>query len=85
MSLQPVSFDWKSEYGGYKNKYGFIAEQVGAIMPDAVNWSKEESGKADGYDQAAILAVVVKSLQDALGHIKELKAEIDALKGKCHD
>lgn len=77
--LRPVEFKWKKkitkefdketgveldvEVGGNKG-IGFIAEEIGSVIPEAVGWSKDEPGKADGFGTTALLAYIVKSIQE---------------------
>jgi hypothetical protein len=76
LSLNPVSFTWKD---GGKLDEGFIAHELQAIIPGAVQGKKDElddegNPRYQGVDQSRIVSVLVAA-------IKELKAEVDALKG----
>ena len=67
-NLRGVYFDWKKEYGG-KHDIGFIAEEVGTIVPEAVDW--EENGiYANGLSYNKITALLVEG-------IKELDAKVE--------
>ena len=69
LQLNPVSFDWKNDNN--KNKqFGFIAQEVQSVMPEAVI-----QGEYLGLEKDAIYTALVNA-------IKELKKEIDELKNK---
>lgn len=69
LQLNPVSFDWKNDNN--KNKqFGFIAQEVQEVMPEAVI-----DGEYLGLEKDAIYTALVNA-------IKELKKEIDELKNK---
>ena len=69
--LHPVSYNRKETPG--KTTMGFIAEEVGKVLPTVVDWDPKEAGYAEGYDHLAILALTVQA-------IKELKAENESLR-----
>ncbi|MBU1678591.1 MAG: tail fiber domain-containing protein, partial [Bacteroidetes bacterium] len=70
MKLQGVSYLLKEAENGAMRKIGFIAEEVGKVFPELVNY--EENGvDARGLEYAQITAVLVEA-------VKELKAELDA-------
>jgi hypothetical protein len=69
LQLNPVSFDWKNDNN--KNKqFGFIAQEVQEVMPEAVI-----DGEYLGLEKDAIYTALINA-------IKELKAEIEQLKNK---
>ena len=69
LQLNPVSFDWKNDNN--KNKqFGFIAQEVQNVMPEAVI-----QGEYLGLEKDAIYTALVNA-------IKELKQEIETLKIK---
>lgn len=69
--IRGVDFEWREENGG-GHGLGFVAEEVGEIFPEVVDW--EENGKdAMAMDYTAIIPVTVEA-------IKELKAENEALR-----
>jgi hypothetical protein len=55
--LHPVAYNRKETPG--KKTMGFIAEEVGKVLPTVVDWDKAEPGYAEGYDHLAILALAV--------------------------
>ena len=78
MSLRGVSFDWK-ENG--KHDIGFIAEEVGEIVPEVVAY--EANGKdAQSVDYARLTALLVEAVKEQQKMIDEMKVEIEVLKAK---
>jgi len=75
--LNPVSFEWKSGVGGTGTKYGFIAQEVQAIIPDIV--STDSSGTI-GIDTVSIIPFLVKSIKEQQETIDQLRAEIQFIK-----
>ena len=75
--LNPVSFEWKSGVGGTGTKYGFIAQEVQAIIPDIV--STDSSGTI-GIDTVSIIPFLVKSIKEQQETIEQLRAEIQFIK-----
>jgi len=74
LQLRPVSYHWKDDKINQGVQFGFIAQEVQEIMPDAI----KEFGtdvKYLGLEKDAIYAALVKA-------IKELKEEIEQLKNK---
>jgi len=76
--LQGVYYDWKQEQGG-KRDIGFVAEDVGKVVPEVVSW--EEDGKsASGMDYARVNALLVEAIKEQQKQIEELKKEVATLK-----
>ena len=78
LSLQPVSFDWKDqpEDMPYRRNYGLIAEDVASLtneMESIVNYNQDNEAVSISYDRLTVFLTLA---------IKELKAEIDQLKGE---
>ena len=85
LKLDGVYYDWDEEHGGLHDM-GFIAEDVGIVVPEIVgfedaanesNWYVDEEGKrklyASGVDYGALTPMLVEA-------IKELKEENEILK-----
>jgi FtsZ-binding cell division protein ZapB len=68
--LHPVAYNYKKTPA--KRTMGFIAEEVGKVLPTVVDWDKTEPGYAEGYDQTAILAVSVQALKEQQTRIEQL-------------
>ena len=77
--LNPVSFEWKSGVGGTGTKYGFIAQEVQAIIPDIV--STDSSGTI-GIDTVSIIPFLVKSIKEQQETIEQFRAEIQIIKNE---
>jgi len=77
MALRGVEYDWKKENGG-GHALGFIAEEVGKVLPDAVSW--EEDGKSiSGMNYDAVIPVLVEAFKELS---KEKDAKIKALENR---
>ncbi|CAA9264440.1 MAG: Phage tail fibers [uncultured Cytophagales bacterium] len=75
MALRGVEYDWKKENGG-THALGFVAEEAGKVLPEAVNW--EADGKtALGMNYDAVIPVLVEAFKELS---REKDAEIKALK-----
>jgi hypothetical protein len=73
MNLQGVNFTWKDNKYSDGKQVGLIAEEVNKVIPEVV--TIDSTGSAEGVQYSKLVAYLVES-------IKELKAEIDTLKGK---
>ena len=77
MALRGVEYDWKQENGG-GHATGFIAEEAGKILPDAVSW--EADGKnAMGMNYDAVIPVLVEAFKELS---KEKDAKIKSLEAR---
>jgi hypothetical protein len=74
LKLRPVSYHWKDDKINQGVQFGFIAQEVQDVMPEAIKEFGEDV-KYLGLEKDAIYATLVKAIQ-------ELKAEIDELKAK---
>ncbi len=75
--LRGVSFDWKPEHGG-RSDVGFIAEEVGEVVPELVTWD-ENGTAAEGlaYDRVSALAVeAIKEQQRRIERLRQANAEL---------
>jgi hypothetical protein len=77
-ALEPVAFDWldQPEDMPYRRNYGLIAEDVAALadeMESIVNYNADNEPVSISYDRLSTFLVSA---------IKELKAEIEILKGE---
>lgn len=73
LALRPVSFNWKTELQtklGAQNEIGLIAQEVQPIIPEVVGTNSDGTLS---LDYAKLVPVLINA-------IKELKAELDALK-----
>jgi Chaperone of endosialidase len=82
-ALQPVRFNFK-ENGVFTNsqtKLGFIAQDVQAVIPEAVNSATKEANALLGIEEMPMIAVLTKAVQELSVQVKELQDEVKALKG----
>ena len=80
-NLRGVYFDWDKEHGG-KHSVGFIAEEVGKVLPEIVLY--EENGvDAKGMDYTKVTPLLVEAAnamrREYLKKIKGQKERIDKL------
>jgi hypothetical protein len=71
LSLNGVTYDRKD--GSKKQEAGLIAEDVAKVLPNLV--TNKQDGTPDGINYTKLTAYLIEA-------IKELKQEIDTLKGK---
>lgn len=82
--LRGVYFTWDSEHGG-RNSIGFIAEEVGEVLPEIV-WYEENGIDAIGMDYSKMTPLILE-ISKALRHeyqskIEEQEERIDRLEQK---
>ena len=75
LNLKPTLYRMESDESEGEKELGFIAQEVKEFIPQAYVESGEEDTKFIGLNYNAIVAALVKSVQ-------ELKAEIDSLKNQ---
>ncbi|MFH1427639.1 MAG: tail fiber domain-containing protein, partial [Patescibacteria group bacterium] len=76
--LNGVYFDWKKEYGG-KPDIGFIAEEVGKVIPELVSWTADgQYAESLNYDH--LTALNLQGIKELETIIKEQQKQIDELK-----
>jgi len=82
LGLRPVSYRWNDEAAESvrgRSDLGLIAEEVAALLPDAV--TKDAQGRALGidYSRITVLAVsAIKQQQQTIEHLKSQNAVSDA-------
>jgi hypothetical protein len=72
LQLNGVNFDWKDKTTGAGKQVGLIAEQVVPIIPEVVDFDSD--GNTTGIQYGKLVAYLIEA-------VKELKEEIDVLKG----
>ena len=83
--LKPCRFNFKIDTDNTVD--GFLAHEVSSIVPEAILGEKDAT-KEDGsiapqsIDQAKIVPLLTKALQEALTRIDTLEAEVKTLKGE---
>jgi hypothetical protein len=80
LKLRGVTFDWDEKHGG-RHSIGFIAEDVGQVIPEVVQYEKN-GVDAMGMDYSKVTAVLVEAVKEQQAQIEALKKEIEILKGK---
>jgi len=81
-SLNPKRFNFIAEPN--KTVDGFLAHEVSSIVPEAITGEKDDvnedgSIKPQGIDQAKLVPVLTKALQEAVDKIEQLEARITTL------
>jgi len=75
--LRGVYFDWDAEHGG-QHDVGMIAEEVGAVLPEIVQY--EENGTdAIGMDYSKLTPLLVEAFKELKRNVEAKDAEIAAL------
>lgn len=83
LDLRPVTWKWRKEEAGRGIQYGFIAQEVEAIMPDLVSeeqWMDGTMRKFLASDK--ITPLLVAALQEQQKQIDDLRQEVKKLKEK---
>src|SRR5207253_2661643 len=62
MALNGVMFDWNVENGG-GHDIGFVAEDVGKVVPELVAWELDGSGYAQGMKYDRVTALTVEAIK----------------------
>ena len=70
--LEGVSYKWKDTE---KQDYGFIAEEVGRILPDIVEWEDDEN--ATSIDYIKIISFLVEAVKYQHHKLNELTEKIE--------
>ena len=83
--LKPSRFNFKTDKATTMD--GFLAHEVSSIVPEAITGEKDavdEDGNIDpqGIDQAKLVPLLTKALQEAISEIDTLKEKVTALESK---
>ena len=73
--LQGVSYNWKDTG---KKDFGFIAEEVGKVLPDIVEWSADPQ-YANTMDYTRIISFLVEAVKEQQKKIDFLAEKLDKL------
>lgn len=80
--LRPVEYQYK-DYETFQadgvTREGFIAHEVGEVIPSGCNGAKDADDEIQTLRLDAILSVTVKALQEAVTKIEALEARVAAL------
>jgi hypothetical protein len=82
-ALQPTYYRWNedSPFESDHEELGFIAQEVAAVIPEA-SPGEDEEGKYRNYHDRAIIAMLVKGIQEQQTMIAELQAKVVALEAQ---
>jgi hypothetical protein len=83
LKLNPVYYKWNKD-SGFNTEFtelGFIAQDVKKVIPEAVPNEETETNRLN-YSDRAIIATLVKAMQEQQEQIEELKKEVERLKSK---
>jgi hypothetical protein len=70
--IDGVTFDWKADQGG-KHDIGFVAEDVGKVLPELVEWEQDgASARSLKYDR--MTAVAIQGIKEQQREIESLRA-----------
>ena len=75
--LRGVSFDLRTNG---KHDIGFIAEEVGEVVPEVV--VRAENGETKSVNYSRLTALLVEAVKEQQAQIRELQSEIRLLKAK---
>ncbi len=70
--LNGVSYDWKDTG---KKDYGFIAEEVGKVLPEIVEWSADPE-YANSMDYIRIISFLVEGVKEQEKKIIDLQNKL---------
>ena len=73
MRLEGVYFDWK---GTGKHDMGMIAEETGKVIPEVVDWDKNDPKYASGLNYDHLVGLLVEAVKGQQKEIEELKKVI---------
>tara|TARA_B100000035_G_scaffold311376_1_gene320827 strand:- start:222 stop:890 length:669 start_codon:yes stop_codon:yes gene_type:complete len=76
--LRPVQYNWRNKKNGKKH-YGFIAQEIEEVYPNMIKIDKKGFYSMD-YLQ--LVPISIKNLQIQEDNIKELRNEVEYLKGQ---
>lgn len=82
-ALQPTYFRWNedSPFASEYEELGFVAQEVAAVIPEA-SPGEDEEGRYRNYYDRAIIAMMVKSIQELSAKNDALEARIAALEAQ---
>ena len=83
LKLNPTYYKWKKD-SGFNTEFeelGFIAQEVKEVISEAVPNDETETNLLN-YSDRAIIATLVKAIQEQQTQIEELKSEVKQLKKK---
>ena len=92
MRFRPITFDWKEEYCGedpalHQTNYGFISQEVEAVVPSMVTMVEEHIGDQTITDFKllnldALFPLLVRALQEQQETIQSQQVLLETLKAE---
>ena len=79
--IRGVEFNWKKEHGG-THDVGFIAEELGTVLPEAIDWEEDNSGYAKGASYSKVVPLLVEAVKDLSLLTQEQQQIIEQLKAE---
>lgn len=81
-ALRPVSFDWKASTGysaanGSSRDFGFIAQEVDAVLPELV--AHDPTGLATGMSYVGVIPFAIAGIQQQQQQIDHLSGLVESL------
>jgi hypothetical protein len=81
LKLRPVSYHWKDDKANQGKQFGFVAQEVQEVMPEAIKEFGEDT-KYLGLEKDAIYATLVKAIQELKTQNDDLQSQINELKAQ---
>lgn len=80
--LNPVSFEFISpdNKAMQGEQLGFIAQEIGEIIPQSV-WTKDNEEQTMMLKPDAVIPVLVKAVQELKQELNEVKAKLEEMNG----
>lgn len=78
LSIPVDSFQWIER--SVEVTYGFVAQKLYAVVPDAVSGGDDET-KTMGIDRSALVPMLTKALQESISMVRDLSSRVSVLEG----
>jgi hypothetical protein len=78
--LRGVYFDWDEKHGAGRHDIGFIAEEVGKVVPEIVQYEADGSGFAIGMDYSKMTPLLLQALKDLKMEKDDMEDELGVLR-----
>lgn len=83
LRLRGVKFDWNADHGGAAD-IGFVAEEVGAVLPEIVSWEANGTdAQSLAYDR--ITALAIEAIKQQQRQIEEQATELRRLRDEVSE
>jgi hypothetical protein len=81
LQLNPVVYNMNTQEDSDKKIIGLIAQEVKAVMDEAVDDLKDQENQMYGLDKSGLVPVLIKAIQELKAELDSVKAELQTLKG----